>query len=105
MGRRVRVVSSIGGAMSVRFHVPEVIRRYSGGVADVVVDGATVRAAVESLLVQHPELRLRMLDPAGRLYPYFVVLRNDRELARATALDESLDDGDVVELVGAAEGG
>lgn len=98
-------VSSIAARMRVRFQVPEVIRRYSGGVAEVAVEGATVRAAVESLLAQHPDLRLRMLGADGRLHPYLVLFLNDRELLRATALDESLADGDVLDLVGAAEGG
>ena len=53
----------------------------------------------------HSGRRLRMLGADGRLHPYFVLFLNDRELLRATALDASLADGDVLELVGAAEGG
>lgn len=102
--------------MTVLFHVPEVLRRYSGGEEIVRVEigsgialGAaarpTVRDAAESLFAIHPGLRTRTLTEAGALWPYLVLVRNGRELPRDAALGERLADGDVVEIVGAAEGG
>ena len=85
--------------------VPSVLRRYSAGEAEVRVDGVTVRAALGALFQRHPDLRPRVLDAAGGLFPYLVLFRNDEALDRATALATKLTPSDVLEIVGAAEGG
>jgi len=91
--------------MSVQIRLPEMLRRYAGGADAVDAEGRDVRTALESVFARHPDLRARVVDAAGRLYPYFVLTRNDRELPRDSALDASLSRGDVLELIGAAEGG
>ncbi|MHC4816759.1 MAG: MoaD/ThiS family protein [Planctomycetota bacterium] len=83
--------------------IPRVLRRYSGGADDVVVHGATVADALEDLFRLWPDLRLRVLDGHGDVFPYLRLYRNDRELARD--LDTPLADGDVLEIVAAAAGG
>jgi hypothetical protein len=85
--------------------VPEVLRRYSGGAAEVEVAAATVRTALEGLFALHPDLRRRVLDPRGAVFPYVLLFCNGSELPRAGMLDCSVKDGDLLEIVGAAEGG
>lgn len=89
----------------VTFEIPEVLRRYSGGQAQVALDGATVGGVLDALFARFPELRVRTLDPRGRLWPYLLLFRDGRELPRATLLDEPVTGGCVLELIGAAEGG
>ena len=93
--------------MAIEVHVPEVLRRYSGGAEVVRVEApaVNVRAALEGLFARHPCLRTRTLSDRGALWPYLVLVRNGRELPRDSALDTPVADGDVVEIVGAAEGG
>ena len=56
--------------MTVTVQIPAVLRRYSAGEPDVPVEAATVGEALERLFERHPELRARVLDDAGDLYPY-----------------------------------
>ena len=84
-----------------KLRIPRVLRRYSGGAEEVDVSGATVAEAFEDLFSRHPDLRLRVLDDGGRLFPYLLVFRNDE----AAALETEVGGADVLELVGAAEGG
>lgn len=86
-------------------HVAEVLRRYVGADGAIPVEGATVRAALDSLFAAYPALRERTLGPDGALWSYLLVFRNDVELPREGLLDTPLAAGDVVEIVGAAEGG
>lgn len=86
-------------------HVAEVLRRYVGTDGAIPVEGGTVRAALDSLFAAYPALRERTLTPDGALWSYLLVFRNDIELPRETLLDTPLAAGDVVEIVGAAEGG
>jgi hypothetical protein len=91
--------------VAVRLRVPEVLRRYSGGAAEVAVTGATVRAALEGLFALHPDLRERVLDPEGEVFPYLLLFCNRAELPRDGLLECPLEDGDLLEIVVAAAGG
>ena len=91
--------------MPVRVHVPEMLRRYTAGAAEVVVEGTSVGAVIGELCARHPELRARIVGPDGGVFPFLVVFLAGRELPRATALDTAVADGAVLEIVGAAEGG
>ena len=87
--------------MRARLLIPTVLRRYSGGVDEVAVAGATVGEAIQDLLRIHPDLKIRVLNDRGEVHPHLLLFRNNEQVDAATALD----DGDVVEIVGAAEGG
>ena len=80
----------------VKLLVPPVLREYAA--AEVELAGVTVREALQGL---DAALRTRVLDRAGELFPYLLLFRNDE----TTPLDAPLLDGDVLEIVGAAEGG
>jgi molybdopterin converting factor small subunit len=85
----------------VKVIVPPVLRRFSGGVAEVAVEGATVRDALASLFARHAHLDHRVLNERGEVYPYLLVFVND---AQAT-LDTPVSKDDEIEIVAAAEGG
>ncbi|MHC4959710.1 MAG: MoaD/ThiS family protein [Planctomycetota bacterium] len=81
--------------------VPPALRRFTGGVAEVAVEGTTVREALGSLFVRHAHLDHRVLNERGEVYPYLLVFVND---AQAT-LDTPVSVGDEIEIVAAASGG
>lgn len=85
--------------------IPPVLRRYAADRAEVRVAGTTVGAALEALFEQHPDLRPRVLDARRRLFPYLLLFRNDERLEREDPLAAWLGAGDVLEIVGAVEGG
>jgi len=87
--------------LRVRVQVPEALRRYSGGVAEVAVEGSTVAEALGALFDGHPGLRPRVLDGRGGVFPYLRLFVN-----RAPAtLETALRAGDAVEILAAADGG
>jgi molybdopterin molybdotransferase len=89
----------------IRFEVPSVLRRFSGGAASTEVEAEHVAGALESVLRRWPDLRSRVFDVRGSVFPYLILFKNGDELARDALADVALSDGDVVEMVGAAEGG
>ena len=91
--------------MRVTVHLPEYLRRYGGGEADLGAQGANVREALDDLFRTRPDLRVRVVDARGAIFPFLVVVRNGSELERRDALNARLADGDRIELVAAAEGG
>ena len=88
-----------------RVEVAEVLHRYAGGGGEVRVEGATVGAALDSLFARFPDLRSRTLDPEGRLWPYLLLFRNGVEVPREGMSGTPLGPDDLLEIVGAAEGG
>jgi hypothetical protein len=91
--------------MAVTIEIPGVLRRYSEDRADVPVEGARVRAALDGLFVRFPGLRARMLDAEGELFPYLQLFLDGAELPREGLMDVELRSDCVLEIVGAAEGG
>jgi len=89
----------------VTFEVPSVLRRFSDGAAALSVEAATAGEALERAFDVCPDLRSRVIDGAGLVFPYLVFFHNGREVARTTLADVALADGDTVEMIGAAEGG
>jgi hypothetical protein len=85
--------------------IPTVLRRFTGGAGEVEARGATVGEALEDLFRRHADLRSRVLDGAGEVRPYLLLFRNGQELPRKGARATPLGAGDVLEIVGGAEGG
>ncbi len=45
-----------------RIRIPTPLRPYAGGLSSVIVQGATVGAALSSLTSQHPDIRQHLFD-------------------------------------------
>jgi sulfur carrier protein ThiS len=91
--------------VTVTFRLPEFLQRHAGGAAEVRTQGATVGDALADLFRTRPDLRVRVVDAKGDVFPYLILVRNGDELPRAGLLAAPLADGDVLEIVGGAEGG
>ena len=87
--------------MRVRVLIPRVLRRYSGGEGDVAVDGATVGEALRDLIRVHPDLEIRVFNDRGDVHAHLLLFRNDEQVDAQAQLGAD----DVLEIVGAAEGG
>ena len=55
--------------VSVTVRVPTILRTYTGGAAEVAVDGATLADVVAALEAAHPGIAARVLDDEGRAAP------------------------------------
>ena len=95
----------LAARVPVTVRLPEFLRRHAGGAAEVRAVGTTVGDALADLFRTRPDLRVRVVDAKGDVFPYLVIARNGDELPRGGLLAVPLRGGDVLEIVGGAEGG
>ncbi|OWK37988.1 ubiquitin-like small modifier protein 1 [Fimbriiglobus ruber] len=90
--------------MALKVQIPTPMREQAGGSAEVVVTGATVKAALDDLTRQHPALAAKLFDN-GKLRPYINVFVNDEDIRYLDDLDTPVKDGEIVALIPAVAGG
>ena len=69
------------------------------------VDGANLRAALESYFLRHPALRPYLLDEQGALRKHVVIFVDGRQLGDRNGLTDSLSDASEVYVMQALSGG
>lgn len=85
--------------------LPDPLRRYAGGAASFTVAGGTVEEALAEAFRLHPDLRVRLVDEAGRIRRHLVGFRNEQELSREGAEEATLAPDDVLVFLEAIGGG
>ena len=85
--------------------LPDGLRRYAGGNASFEVPGGTVTEALAAAFGIYPDLRLRLVDESGRVYPYLAVFHNEAELPRDGMGEAVLAPGDRLTFLEAIGGG
>jgi molybdopterin synthase sulfur carrier subunit len=68
-------------------------------------EGMTVGGLMGFLCEVHPALREKLFDPAGKIKPYIIILRNGRNITSLQQLDTAIDGGDVIALFPPVAGG
>lgn len=91
--------------MSVTVRLPTILRTYTGGSAEVSVDGATVNAVIASLEAAYPGIRTRLLDEAGRLRRFVNVYVDEEDVRFAEGVATPTPDGSQVSVIPAVAGG
>jgi sulfur-carrier protein len=84
--------------------VPSVLRRHTGDLAKVEVEGETVRAAIDDLVTRHPALREQLLD-SGEIRGFVNVYVDDEDVRYLEGLDTPVDDGAEIAIMPAVAGG
>ena len=90
---------------SVTIHIPAPLRRYCGGVSDLPVSAANVRAALEELERNHPSLYRNLCDETGAVRRHLNVFVNASHVRDRAGLDTALAPGDDVTILAAVSGG
>lgn len=90
--------------MSVKVQIPTPMREQSGGQAEVLVEGATVKAALDHLVQLHPALATKLFDN-GVLRHYINIYVNDEDIRYLDDLDTPVKDAEIVALIPAVAGG
>jgi sulfur-carrier protein adenylyltransferase/sulfurtransferase len=85
-----------------RIELPQPLRAFAAGAADVAVHAHTVRAALDALVRRYPLMRRHLFDDAGRLRGYVNIYHNDDP---APTLDARLAAGDTIMIVPSIAGG
>ena len=92
-------------AATVTIFIPGVLRPYSGGLGEIPIVAATVRAALDELEQQYPELHRNVRDETGAVRRHINVFVNMDHMRDRDGLDTRLATGDVVTILPAVSGG
>jgi molybdopterin converting factor small subunit len=85
--------------------IPTILRTYTGGQAEVPATGPTLADVIDSLEQNHPGIRARVLDDAGKLRRFVNVYVNDDDVRFAEGLGTTVPDGGNVSIIPAVAGG
>lgn len=91
--------------MSVIVRIPTILRDYTGGAAEVTVDGATVERVIEALESAYPGIRSRLLDGSGGLRRFVNVYVGDEDVRFANGLATQTPHGACISVIPAVAGG
>lgn len=91
--------------MSVRVRVPTPLRKFTQGSDEVDANGATVSAMFDDLEQNHPGIKERIMDDAGKVRRFVNVYVNGDDIRFLNNVDTALKDGDNISIVPAIAGG
>jgi molybdopterin synthase sulfur carrier subunit len=90
--------------MAIKVEIPAPLREQAGGNTEVMVQGATVGAALADLVRQYPALEPKLFQN-GALRPYINIFVNDEDIRYLDEMDTAVKDGVIVALIPAVAGG
>ena len=91
--------------MSIDVRIPAPLRRVTGGVDKVSVEGDSVGSVIDALNVEFPGIKDRLCDDTGALRNFVNVYVNGEDVRFESGLDTATKSGDEVSIVPAVAGG
>lgn len=91
--------------MPIQVRIPTPLRKLTGGAESVSANGATITAIVEDLESNHPGLKERLCDTAGKMRRFVNVYVNGDDIRFLNGLETAVKDGDEISIVPAIAGG
>jgi molybdopterin converting factor small subunit len=85
--------------------IPSPLRYYTGGLAEVEVQGVTVAAAMDEFIARFPDLRQHMFNDRGELRPFVNLFLNSEDVRHLGGLETPLQPGDNLRIVPSVAGG
>jgi len=89
----------------VTVRIPTTLRKITGGVSKLDVQGATVREALQQVVTAHPELGERVYDDQGELRRFVNLFVGGEDIRFLSGLETPLTDGVELSIVPAVAGG
>jgi molybdopterin converting factor small subunit len=89
--------------MSITVRIPAPLRQYTEQLAEIEVDGKTVREVVESFKAKFPDAGDRFFSP--RTARYMNLYLNDKDIKSLNNLDTPVHENDILSIVFAIAGG
>ena len=71
----------------------------------ILPQGEKVKGLLEGLCSAYPRLLEHLFDPTGAIKPYFIILKNGRNIVSLQQLDTVIDENDVIALFPPVAGG
>ena len=91
--------------MTVTVRVPLVLKRFTGGQAEVEAQASTVRELIESMEAAFPGIKSRLCDDSGELRGLLNVYVNNKDIRFLDGEHTRLQEGDYVSIVPLIAGG
>jgi sulfur-carrier protein len=91
--------------MTVKIHVPTVLRASTGGASELLVSATSVRAVLDELERSHPALHRSICDETGAVRRHVNLFVNASHVRDLQGLDTALVPGDVLTILPAVSGG
>ncbi|MHB8627718.1 MAG: ubiquitin-like small modifier protein 1 [Aggregatilineales bacterium] len=85
--------------------IPSPLRAYTGGQAEIGVQGDTVGAALTDLTRQHPDLKQHLYDENGQLRNFVNVFLGEEDIRYRDGVDTELSPGDNLRIIPSIAGG
>lgn len=91
--------------MSVTIQIPTPLRRFTGDLGDVVVEGATVGEAMQDLTRRHPALQRHLYTDEGALRSFVNLFLNDEDVRHLQKEATPVAAGDTLSIIPSIAGG
>ena len=91
--------------MSVSVELPRSLARFAGGEHQFDTQARTVGAVMTELFERFPDLKIRLVNDRGEMYPYLPGFVNNEKLPLTGYSGRVLTTGDKLEFVTLASGG
>jgi len=88
-----------------KIHIPTPLRQYAGKQASVEVKAATVGEAMNTLVVQHPDLKRHLYTDDGKLRAFVNLYLNDEDIRYMQKEATAVTDSDNISIVPSIAGG
>lgn len=84
--------------------IPTPLRAYTGGEAQISVEGGTIGAALDSLVTLHPDIKTHLFNE-GELRNFVNVFLGDEDMRFLDGLETELDTDDNLRIIPSIAGG
>lgn len=91
--------------MAVTVRIPSVLRNLTNGAENVVVEAATVDAALAAVEALHPGIKARLCDDQGKLRRFVNVFVGEEDIRFLDGQKTAVKAGDLIDIVPAIAGG
>lgn len=90
---------------TIAIHVPPPLRGYCAGARTLTVPAQSLRAVLDGLETDHPELHRSICDETGAVRRHVNLFVNSRHFRECGGLDAALSPGDELFILPAVSGG
>jgi len=91
--------------MSVEVQIPVALAKYAGNQESLMLNGNSVREALDSLMKTYPTLKTHLLNEKGELRHFVNIYVNDQDIRHGEQMKTPLKAGDVLIIVPSIAGG
>lgn len=91
--------------MSIKVRIPAPLQKLTENLAEVEIDGKSLKEVLSSLVEKYPSLGERIYDEKGNLRRFINFYINDEDVRFLEGENSPLKDGDIVSIVPAIAGG